>query len=530
MSYFPKSSQFVNFILATILVSYSILACQPQPKQSLYDHLGLDEITVTDLQNGYANGDFTTRQVVQAYLDRIQEIDVNGPALNSIRAVNPNALSIADSLDKERADGNIRGPLHGVPILLKDNIDTYDMPTTAGSRFMDGSIPPDDAFIVKKLREHGAIILGKTNLSEWANFHSSYSTSGWSGLGGLVKNPYELDRNTCGSSAGSGAAGAANLATLTIGTETNGSIVCPSTANGLVGLKPTIGLWSRDGIIPISYTTDSAGPMVRTVTDAAILLGALTGVDTADPKTADSEAHIHGDYTIFLKEDGLQGKRLGFYTQPMGTNFRVDTLMYQTIRQLEAQGATIVELDRISTTNIGSEAFQVLLFEFKDGLDKYFASLGENAPVKSMQHLAELTRADSIETALVDRDLIFQAAEKAGLDSEEYQNALERMLKFSREEGIDKVMKEHNLDAIISPTGSPAWTSDLVNGDNYSISSSSPSARAGYPVITVPMGYIDDLPVGISFFGSAWSEPMLLEVAYSFEQATMQRRPPTFKE
>ncbi len=530
MSKSSNSSHFVNFTLASLVVSFTMMACQPQPKQSLYDELGLEEITVNELQSGYTNGEFTTRQVVQAYIDRIQEIDVNGPALNSIRAVNPNALAIADSLDRERASGNIRGPLHGVPIVLKDNIDTYDMPTTGGSRFMEGSVPPDDAFIVKKLREHGAIILGKTNLSEWANFHSSTSTSGWSGLGGLVKNPYELDRNTCGSSAGSGAAGAANLATLTIGTETNGSIVCPSTANGLVGLKPTIGLWSRDGIIPISYTTDSAGPMVRTVTDAAILLGALTGVDSADQKTAESEAHIHEDYTIFLKKDGLNGKRLGFYTQPMGNNFRVDTLMYQTIRQLESQGATIVELDRISSTNIGAEAFQVLLFEFKDGLDKYFASLGDDALVKSMQHLAELTKANPIETELVDRDLIFQAAEKTGLDSEEFKNALERMLKYSRQEGIDKVMKEHNLDAIVSPTGSPAWTSDLVNGDNYSISSSSPSARAGYPVITVPMGYIDELPVGISFFGSAWSEPVLLEVAYSFEQATMQRRPPTFKD
>ena len=362
MSKSSNSSHFVNFTLASLVVSFTMMACQPQPKQSLYDELGLEEITVNELQSGYTNGEFTTRQVVQAYIDRIQEIDVNGPALNSIRAVNPNALAIADSLDRERASGNIRGPLHGVPIVLKDNIDTYDMPTTGGSRFMEGSVPPDDAFIVKKLREHGAIILGKTNLSEWANFHSSTSTSGWSGLGGLVKNPYELDRNTCGSSAGSGAAGAANLATLTIGTETNGSIVCPSTANGLVGLKPTIGLWSRDGIIPISYTTDSAGPMVRTVTDAAILLGALTGVDSADQKTAESEAHIHEDYTIFLKEDGLNGKRLGFYTQPMGNNFRVDTLMYQTIRQLESQGATIVELDRISSTNIGAEAFQVLLF------------------------------------------------------------------------------------------------------------------------------------------------------------------------
>jgi len=511
--------------ILTVLVLFSV-ACQPQSKQSLYDQLALEEITVDALQARYESGELTARQVVNAYIERIETLDAAGPNLNSVRTVNPNARAIADSLDRERAEGRVRGPLHGVPILLKDNIDTYDMPTTAGSRLMDGSIPPDDAFIVQKLREAGAIILGKTNLSEWANFHSSYSSSGWSGLGGQVHNPYDLSRNPCGSSAGSGAAGAANMATLTIGTETNGSIVCPSGANGLVGLKPTIGLWSRDGIIPISYTTDSAGPMVRTVRDAAILLGALTGVDDKDPMTAESNAHIHDDYTQFLNVDGLRGKRIGFYTGPMGTSFRVDTLTYQTIRTIQSLGAEVIEISRLPETNIGAEAFQVLLFEFKDGLDKYFASLGDHAPVKSMQDLAEKIKADPIETAIFDKDLILQAAAKDGLDSQEYKNALERMLRYSRQEGIDKVMKGLNLDAIVSTTGSPAWVTDQVNGDNYSISSSSPSARAGYPVITVPMGEIDGLPVGISFFGRAWSEPVLLEVAYAFEQATQKRFAP----
>lgn len=517
-------------LLPTIIVSLLLFAGCSQPLESLYDQYSLEEITIEQLREGYENGDFTIQQVVQVYLNRIEAIDNYGPSLNSVRHLNANALEIAAELDQELREGNIRGPLHGIPVMLKDNIDTFDMPTTAGSRFMEGSVPPDDAFIVQKLREQGAIILAKNNLSEWANFHSNFSSSGWSGLGGQVKNPYDLTRNPCGSSSGPGAATASNLTAISIGTETNGSIVCPSNANGLVGLKPTVGLWSRDGIIPISYTTDSAGPMVRTVRDAAILLGALTGTDPADEMTAVSEGNSYTDYTQFLNENGLEGKRIGFYTQPLGNHFRVDTLMHQTIRKLEELGATIVEIDQISQTNIGGDAFQVLLYEFKDGLNKYFDSLGENAPVSSIEELAELTRNTPEETAIFDRDLILTAAEKGGLDSEEYQNALNNMLEQSREEGIDRVMDEHNLDAIVAPTGSPAWKTDLVNGDNFSLSSSSPSARAGYPVITVPMGSIDGLPVGASFFGRAWSEPVLLEIAYSFEQNTNHRIVPRFLE
>jgi amidase len=344
---------------------------------------------------------------------------------------------------------------------------------------------------------------------------------GWTG-----EQPFDPTRNPCGSSSGSGAAASANLATLTIGTETNGSIVCPSSANGIVGFKPTVGLWSRSGIIPISYTTDSAGPMVRTVRDAAILLGALTGIDPDDALTAESEGHIHTDYTVFLNEEGLQGKRIGLFKPSLGGHFRVDTLMHQTVRRLEELGATVVEIDRISEENIGGAAFQVLLYEFKDGLDAYFASLGSDAPVKSMEHLAELTRENPEETAIFDRNLIFQAAEKGGLDSEEYTDALGRMLQHSRELGIDKVMREQELDAFVAPTGSQAWKTDLSMGDNFKVSSSSPSARAGYPIITLPMGYIDGLPVGVSFWAGAWSEPVLLEIAYAFEQATGQRRAP----
>jgi len=509
---------------------FLLISCTQSQDSSEFNRLGLEEITLTELQERYETGDLSTRRVVQAYLDRIEAVDKRGPALNSVLTINPNALDIADRLDRERQDGNIRGPLHGVPVLLKDNIDTGDMPTTAGSFFLEGSIPPDDAFIVSKLREAGAVILGKTNLSEWANFHSSFSSSGWSALGGQVHNPYEVSRNPCGSSAGSGVAASANLATLTIGTETNGSIVCPSNANGIVGMKPTVGLWSREGIIPISYTTDSAGPMTRTVRDAAILLGVLAGPDTGDPLSVEAAEHVQEDYTQYLNADGLQGKRIGFYTGPMGNHFRVDTLMNETIRTLESLGATVIEIDEITRENIGGDAFQVLLHEFKDGVNDYLASLNNDAIIESMEEMAEQIRNSPTATELFDRDLILRAAETEGTDSEEYQNARERMLRVSRGEGIDRVMDENNLDALVSPTGSPAWKTDLILGDNFQLSSSSPSARAGYPIISLPMGSIDGMPVGVSFFGRAWSEPVLLEIAYSFEQNTDHRLVPQFKE
>jgi len=520
----------IRTALISITVLLLISCSQTTSEESLYELLNLEDVTIEELRTGYENGDFTIAQVTQAYLDRIEALDKNGPVLNSVLTVNPNAMIIAEDLDAEVKDGSYRGPLHGIPILLKDNINTTDMPTTAGSRFMEGSVPPSDAFIAKKLREQGAVILGKTNLSEWANFHSSFSSSGWSGLGGQVNNPYDVTRNPCGSSSGSGVAASANLAAITIGTETNGSIVCPSNANGIVGFKPTVGLWSRSGIIPISYTTDSAGPMVRTVRDAAILLGALAAVDTTDEKTIAAGEFIQDDYTQFLNADGLDGKRVGFFTSPLGSHFRVDSLTQQSVRLIEELGAEVVELDQISEENIGGDAFQVLLYEFKDGLDEYFSSLGEDAPIKSMEDLANKIRETPEETEKFDRDLILTAAEKGGLDSEEYQTALENMLRVSREEGIDRVMEEYDLDVIIAPTGGPAWKTDLINGDNFSLGSSSPSARAGYPIISVPMGNIDGLPVGMSFFGSAWSEPVLLEAAYAFEQASNARIVPAFEE
>lgn len=517
-------------LLLSALALLFVYGCSEEPPESAYDRLGLQEISVEEIQQRYQDGSLTVRDVVQAYIDRIEEIDRKGPMLNAIRTLNSDALQIADNLDNELSEGNSRGPLHGIPILVKDNINTADMPTTAGSMFLEGSVPPHDAFIVNKLREQGAVILGKTNLSEWANFHSSFSSSGWSALGGQVRNPYEISRNPCGSSSGSGVAASANLSAVTLGTETNGSIVCPSNANGVVGFKPTVGLWSRTGVIPISYTTDSAGPMTRTVRDAAILIGALAGVDSDDELTLAAEEHIHEDYTQFLNRDGLEGKRIGFFTAPMGNHFRVDTLMNETIRTLEELGAEIVEINQISQTNIGGDAFQVLLYEFKDGLNNYLESLDNEAVVGSIQAIADEIINSDTERAKFDRNLIIMAAEKGDLDSEEYKSALENMLKSSREEGIDWVMDDHNLDAIVSPTGSPAWKTDLTLGDNFKLSSSSPSARSGYPIITLPMGSIDGLPVGVSFFGRAWSEPVLLEIAYSFEQNTDHRLVPQFLE
>src|SRR6056297_4242707 len=447
----------IRTALIALSASLLISCSQTTSEESLFELLNLEEVTIDDLREGYENGDFTIAQVTRAYLNRIEAIDRNGPALNSVLTVNPNAMEIAEELDAEVKDGSYRGPLHGIPILLKDNINTTDMPTTAGSRFLEGSVPLSDAFIAQRLREQGAVILGKTNLSEWANFHSNFSSSGWSGLGGQVHNPYEVSRNPCGSSAGSGVAASANLATITIGTETNGSIVCPSNANGIVGMKPTVGLWSREGIIPISYTTDSAGPMTRTVRDAAILLGVLAGPDTGDPLSVEAAEHVQEDYTQYLNADGLQGKRIGFYTGPMGNHFRVDTLMNETIRTLERLGATVIEIDDITRENIGGDAFQVLLHEFKDGVNDYLESLNNDAIISSMEEMAEQIRNSPTATELFDRNLILTAAETAGTDSDEYQDARERMLRVSREAGIDRVMDENNLDALVSPTGSPAW-------------------------------------------------------------------------
>lgn len=488
------------------------------------------EYTIDDLQNKYNEGEMKIVDVVKLYLKRIEQIDKNGPQLNSIITVNPDALEIAEQLDKELANGQKRGPLHGIPIVLKDNIDTHDkMPTTGGSRALASSYPDQDSYVAKRLREAGAVILGKANLSEWANFRGELSTSGWSGVGGQTKNPYDIRRNPCGSSSGSAVAVSANLTMLAIGTETNGSIVCPSHANGVVGIKPTVGLVSRSGIIPISFTQDIAGPIARTVTDAAICLGTLTGVDTTDSKTIESEGQFYTDYTQFLNSDGIQGKRIGIYTAPMGVNYKVDTLFNQAIAFFKENGVEIVDIKRIGDSGVDNNSFQVMLHEYKDGLNKYFESLGDDAPIKNIDELIAFNKKDSVELQYFNQKYLEMASEMGGMNSKEYKKALNGLMKGSREEGLDKVMDANNLDAIIAPTGSPAWFTDCINGDSFQLGSSSPAAQAGYPNITLPMGFIGGLPVGISIFGGAWSEPVLIEIAYAFEQGTKYRRAPEFK-
>lgn len=488
------------------------------------------ETDIHELTSGYSNGDFSIQEVTEAYLERIDQMDKKGPSLRSIIAVNPDAITIAKILDKELAEGKVRGPLHGIPVVLKDNIDTKDqMSTTAGSRALKNSKPLQDSPVAKQLRAAGAIILAKANLSEWANFRGQNSSSGWSGINGQTKNPYVLTRNPCGSSAGSGVAVSANLTLLAIGTETNGSIVCPSNANGIVGIKPTVGLISRSGIIPISFTQDSAGPMARTLTDATIALGALTAIDSADRKTISSKRIALSDYTPHLKKEGIAGKRIALYTAPLGQNAAVDSLVRKSIRTLEASGATVIEIDRIAPRETGRHSFQVMLHEYKEGLNLYFKSLGEKAPIKNLEELIEFNENDSLELKYFNQAYLKMANETEGTSSDDYLFALENLKRMSQQEGIDRVMNEHNLDAIVAPTGSPAWSTDWLNGDNFHLGSSSPAAWAGYPIISIPMGTIHGLPVGLSFFGRAWSEPTLIEIAYGFEQHTKARIIPTFR-
>ncbi|MEX0884519.1 MAG: amidase [Cyclobacteriaceae bacterium] len=505
------------------------LACQPPIQEKQGTDFPFSEWEISSFHQAYNSGSWTVEEVVEAYIKRIEAIDQNGPQLNSMLQLNPKAIEIAKELDSLLKIGKPKGPLHGIPVVLKDNLDTRDMYTTAGSRALENSLPLKDSDVARKLIASGAVILGKANLSEWANFRGNLSSSGWSGLGGQTKNPYILDRNPCGSSSGSAVAVSANLSVLGIGTETNGSIVCPSHANGIVGIKPTVGLVSRSGVIPISFTQDTPGPMARTVRDAAICLGTLVGVDFADAKTLESAGKYHQDYTQFLNKDGLKGKRIGWYKAPSGRHFKVDALMEKTIQWMEEEGAVIVPVEQIMDPSTGGFSFQVMLYEYKEGLNNYFASLGPDSPIKNLEELIAFNRKDSIELRYHNQHYLEMALDKMGLDSEEYQNALSNMLRQSREEGVDRVLQENQLDAIVAPTGSPAWKTDWVNGDGSHLGSSSPAAQAGYPNITLPMGMIDGLPVGISIFGTAWSEPKLLEIAYALEQGRMQRKEPTFQ-
>jgi amidase len=474
-------------------------------------------------------GKLTSHALVSQYLARIAQIDKAGPRLHAVIETNPEALAIATEMDRERAAGKVRGPLHGIPVLIKDNIATADkMCTTAGSLALDGVHASRDAHIAAKLRAAGAVIIGKTNLSEWANMRSTHSISGWSGRGGQTKNPYALDRNTSGSSSGSGSAMAAGLATLAIGTETDGSIVSPSSTCGIVGVKPTLGLVSRSGIIPIAHSQDTAGPMTRSVTDAALLLSAIAGSDDSDPATSEAKSRA-ADYAAALRKDGLQGKRIGVARNFFGSNDAVDALIEKELAVLKAQGAVLVDVQVPNVDKYGDSETAVLLYEFKPDLAAYLANYAPHAPVKNMADVIAFNdKHAAAEMPHFAQEHLIASNGKAGLDSKEYKEALANNLHYSREEGIDKVLRENKLDALVAPTGGPAWLTDYINGDHYGGSFSSPAAVAGYPHITVPAGYTHGLPVGISFVGTAWSEASLISMAYAYEQATMHRRAPTF--
>jgi amidase len=487
----------------------------------------LNEATIAGLQVRMASGELTSVEISSMYLDRIAAVDT---LLRSVIELNPDAMEIAKQMDDERKSGNVRGPLHGIPIMIKDNIDTGDkMMTTAGSLALSGNIAGTDAPVVARLRAAGAVLLGKTNLSEWANFRSTRSSSGWSGRGGQVRNPYCLDRSPCGSSAGTGAAVAANLCAIGIGTETNGSIVCPSGVNGVVGIKPTLGLWSRRGIIPIAHSQDTAGPMCRNVSDAATLLGVLAGFDDADAETHVPRGTIYSDYTQFLDAGGLEGARIGIAREMLGFHPEVDMLFDQAVEMLKTGGAEVIDnITFQNRRNWGGPSYQVMLYEFKADLNKYLDE-HPSAPVRSMEEIIAFNEANADkEMPWFGQEIFKSAQEKGDLSTKEYQEALADSKRFTQKDGIDAVMEEHRLDAIIAGTNGPAWNIDWINGDNFSGSSSSPAAISGYPNISVTMGYVHGLPAGISFFGKAWSEPVLIRLAYAYEQATRHRVSPGF--
>lgn len=493
----------------------------------------LEEVTIAELGRRMAEGERTSREITGLYLDRIEALDDQGPRLRSVIETNPDALEIAEELDRERAAGTVRGPLHGVPILLKDNIATADRTTTtAGSLALEGSIPPRDAFVTARLRQAGAVLLGKANLSEWANFRSQRSSSGWSARGGQCRNPYVLSRNPCGSSSGSGAATSANLCAAAVGTETDGSIICPSSANGLVGIKPTVGLVSRSGIVPISAVQDTAGPMARTVADAAALLSGMTGRDPLDEATAGSP--VPTDLGRHLEEAGaadLSGVRIGVGRQFFDRDSRVDAVMVEAIEALRSLGAEIVDPVEIAhRREVGRHEYEAMLYEFKAGLNQYLAGLGDDAPARTLADVIAFNEAHAAEEMpYFGQEILIEAEAKGPLTEAAYLTARGEASRLSREEGLDAVLSELRLDAILGPSGGPAWVTDLVHGDTFSVGSSGAAAVAGYPNVTAPAGYVHGLPVGVSFFGHAWSEPTLIRIAWAFEQAAPHRRPPRFR-
>lgn len=519
-------------------LTLALAACQPaspppaaspaetaKPAQAAAPAFAFEEASIADLQAKMAAGTLTSHALAQAYLDRIAAIDRAGPAINAVIELNPDAIKEADALDAERKAGKVRGPLHGIPVLLKDNIDATPMANSAGSLALADNRPKADAFLVAKLRAAGAVILGKTNLSEWANFRSTRSTSGWSGRGGQTKNPYALDRNPCGSSAGTGSAIAANLAAAGIGTETDGSIICPSAVAGLVGIKPTVGLVSRSGIIPISVSQDTAGPMARSVADAAALLTAIAAPDPADPAASERKDATPIDYTAHLKADALKGARIGVVRKLTGYQPDTDAAFEAAVAAIKAAGATVVDAEIPTLGQWDNDELQMMLYEFKDGLNRYLASA--NTPYKTLADLIAYNKAHAAqEMPYFGQELFEQAQAKGPLTEPAYLAARDKVRRLAGPEGIDAALRKQHLDALVAPSMSPAWPTDPINGDHFIGAGYGAAAVARYPSLTVPMGEVHGLPVGIVFMGSAWSEPRLVELGYAFEQATHARKPP----
>jgi amidase len=494
----------------------------------------LEEVTIERLQAEMSAGKMTAHQLTEMCIARIEALDWQGPEIRSVIELNPDALEIADTLDRERVERGARGPMHGIPILLKDNIDTADrMHTTAGSLALLTGRPANDAFVAERLRRAGAILLGKANMSEWANFRSTHSSSGWSARGGQALNPYALDRSPCGSSSGSASAIAANLAPVALGTETDGSILCPASVNGVVGIKPTVGLTSRAGVVPIAHSQDTVGPFARTVADAALVLAAITGVDARDPATGASAGRSFTDYTPFLDPHALRGARIGIAREVyFGYSEKADRIVEEAITVLRGLGAVIVDPANIPTAKDMQDSeseMTVLLYEFKANINAYFAGLGHDAPVRTLEDLIAFNVAHAAEEMpYFGQELFEKAQEKGPLTDAAYLEALEENRRLSRQRGIDAVMDEHQLDALVMPSGSPAWKIDLITGDHHTGGSSQPAALAGYPAITVPAGDVLGLPVGLTFMGRAFSEPKLIGLAYAYEQASRLRQVPRF--
>lgn len=525
---FLKNASAAGLGITSIFAAGNIVSANPKKEKFSTDNFEIEEITIDALQQAMQSGKYSSRNITEMYLKRIAAIDKSGASLNAVIELNPDALTIADAMDKERKAGKIRSAMHGIPVLIKDNINSGDkMMTTAGASALEGNHAAKDAFIIQQLRNSGAVLLGKTNLSEWANFRSTRSCSGWSSRGGQTKNPYILERNPSGSSSGSGAAVASNLCAVAIGTETDGSVVSPSSVNGIVGIKPTVGLLSRSGIIPISSTQDTAGPMARTVKDAAILLGALTGVDDEDAVTKNSDGKFLKDYTQNLNTNGLQGKRIGIEKAFLDGNKEIVDVFKAAIDVLKNQGATVIEIElQKALSDMGNAEFLVLQYEFKDGVNKYLANA--NAKVKSLKDVIDFNKQNEA-TAMpfFKQETLEMCEAKGDLNSSEYKEALSKTLRTRLI--IDDIISDNKLNAICGITNGLSWCIDLINGDyDTGFSYSTPAAMAGYPHITVPMGAVHNLPIGLSFVGTAYTESQIISLAYAYEQATKKRMPPSF--